>query len=483
MAKILIIHKKTGKSSLAELSPQEVQDTLNSSYADEADLFDADSGEPVVKEGLPFGKEDAPGVIDSFARGAAQGATFGFADELANPLDKNERRISRENYDRAREANPGFYIAGDIAGGLVPGAIASVASGGAAGPAAAANATSKLAKVGQLLNTTKGSAALGAAQGALRAQGDSKDGWANQNDLAAQTAIGGGVGAVAPALVRGAGSLFSGPIKKLKDWAAPLLGKTDDAANAAVDAMALKANAEAARIAAETEEMAKIGQNTIPKQLDMDFTPDTTTVTGAGYSLLKNAVDAAANSLTPAERKILSQLPSAAADLKTSPQLNKAYETLKQLSLQIDAETQKQAAKQAGIKAAQKTVTTAQETMAQKQAALANKAAAEEAKKAAAVGGVAKSAGRASVPAVQAVVNPPVLQNIFDSNFKSWLKSTGRDYEKLSPEAKELLEKKSLSKKDKTALYEELLNDPQMTEDEKTELMAAYSDNLMEKNG
>lgn len=66
------------------------------------------------------------GKVASFLRGAVQGATFGFADEITGGLrslvsDKTyeqERDASRAAYRAAQEANPLTYGAGDIAGSV-----------------------------------------------------------------------------------------------------------------------------------------------------------------------------------------------------------------------------------------------------------------------------------------------------------------------------------------------------------------------------
>lgn len=67
-----------------------------------------------------------PGKIESFARGAAQGATFNFADEITAGLEslmsdktyQNALAESRGNYQSAEQANPISYGAGNIGGGI-----------------------------------------------------------------------------------------------------------------------------------------------------------------------------------------------------------------------------------------------------------------------------------------------------------------------------------------------------------------------------
>lgn len=71
----------------------------------------------------------APGLLESFSRGAAEGATFGFDDKLG--LDKERREASRK-------ANPWTHFMGEIAGGAVPMAVAALLPTGATQVAAGA---------------------------------------------------------------------------------------------------------------------------------------------------------------------------------------------------------------------------------------------------------------------------------------------------------------------------------------------------------
>ncbi len=71
------------------------------------------------------------GYGESALRGAAQGATFGFADEITGLLESiltdkkytQARDESRANYDIAHEANPKMTAAGEMAGGLASAAL------------------------------------------------------------------------------------------------------------------------------------------------------------------------------------------------------------------------------------------------------------------------------------------------------------------------------------------------------------------------
>ncbi len=108
----------------------------------------------------------APDVskTESALRGGAQGLSFGFADELTGALEsmlgpkkyEQARDESRQNYDRAEQANPKTYAAGEITGAVAPAIAATVASGGTATPAIAEAIAP---------TTLKGMAALGAATG------------------------------------------------------------------------------------------------------------------------------------------------------------------------------------------------------------------------------------------------------------------------------------------------------------------------------
>ena len=142
-------------------------------------------------------KEETPEVseIESGLRGLAQGASFGFADELTGgaealweaakgdpatfgELYKRARDESRANYKTAEETNPKSYMAGQVGGAvgtaLVPGL-------GGAG----------IAKL----------AAQGAAQGLGSSEADLLEG--DLAGAARDTAIGGSIGAATGAIGKG----------------------------------------------------------------------------------------------------------------------------------------------------------------------------------------------------------------------------------------------------------------------------------------
>lgn len=86
-----------------------------------------------------------PGMLESGLRGAAQGATLGFADEIAGGVESlftdktydQARDESRSNFKRAKDANPSTYLTGEVGGGLATalagGAPATLAKGVIAG--------------------------------------------------------------------------------------------------------------------------------------------------------------------------------------------------------------------------------------------------------------------------------------------------------------------------------------------------------------
>jgi hypothetical protein len=132
--------------------------------------------------------KEKPSLLESGLRGAAQGATFGFADEATGALealftDKSyaqARDEARKAYEAAQQANPKTYLAGDIGGSIatafIPGLGALNAGKGAklaevAGKGALQGGLSGLGRaegdVGEQLQDTAAGALLGGATGAL----------------------------------------------------------------------------------------------------------------------------------------------------------------------------------------------------------------------------------------------------------------------------------------------------------------------------
>lgn len=113
--------------------PEKAQGGVDLSYLDE----------PEVK------KEPSVGSVEAFARGAAQGATFGFADELtgagqaaidfiSDPSNQDiieayrkRRDESRAAYGAAEEAQPVASLAGNVTGGLASAFVPGIGAAGA----------------------------------------------------------------------------------------------------------------------------------------------------------------------------------------------------------------------------------------------------------------------------------------------------------------------------------------------------------------
>ncbi|MFZ4411439.1 MAG: hypothetical protein ACOYOV_00050 [Bacteroidales bacterium] len=183
-----------------------------------------------------LGQVSTPSKLESFGRGAAQGATFGLADELTsavqNPVGaaeqianllgagisnpdveayKKERDISRANYQAAEEANPLTSMAGNITGGIGQAVAAAPLAGlnvlkGLVGGGEALSAGQKLLQAGKL------GAGLGAANAIGTSTANTGMGLAKETGLGAVTGgIGGaalsGVGQVAGKAMSGAKNL------------------------------------------------------------------------------------------------------------------------------------------------------------------------------------------------------------------------------------------------------------------------------------
>lgn len=223
--------------------------------------------------------------LESLGRGAAQGATFGFGDELAGagssavqtlleslnlrPEDNlsftekyaKERDITRANNKAAEEANPWTYGGGNVLGAIGTGLLAGGAGiggkvlgalgteGTAAGLAdAATGATVKqliaagasqaeinAAKKAALLGLTK----IGAAEGALMGYGTSEG--KDLKEQAEDTLTGAAMGAAAPTVLKAGGKLLKAGgfiadkttdlvpgVKAGKKYIGNILGKTSD---------------------------------------------------------------------------------------------------------------------------------------------------------------------------------------------------------------------------------------------------------------
>lgn len=144
--------------------------------------------------------------LESAGRGAMQGATLGFGDEIAGAVQalpeaitsdkklkdlyQKYRDIQRKKNDEAQKQNPKSFFAGNVVGGLAPVAL----TGGAAAP-----------------ETLAGAIGLGASYGAASGLGSSEaDLTKGQVGQAAKdTAIGAGIGAGTGAVMHGIGQALA----------------------------------------------------------------------------------------------------------------------------------------------------------------------------------------------------------------------------------------------------------------------------------
>lgn len=148
---------------------------------------------------------------ESFGAGAEQGVTFGFGDEIAAGLgslfgDRSYDELiaaQRQTLDLRREANPGYFIAGEVAG-AVPTIFVPV--GAAANSARGAGA----------LSSAAAGARTGIATGALTGAGHDEGGVVDRLDGAA---LGGATGGLAGGVLSGLGVLVARGISKTRIWA------------------------------------------------------------------------------------------------------------------------------------------------------------------------------------------------------------------------------------------------------------------------
>lgn len=174
---------------------------------------------------------------ESALRGAAQGASFGFAPAITGALEaipeasgvltgqssmqdvldayNKAREASKTNYEAAEKANPKSYMAGGFAGALAPALLTGGASELASGGLAAA-------KAGALTGAKYG--ALSGAGGAVSSGEDLGQGL---KDVAiggaSGAALGGALGGAVPAIKYGAGKLQENVLSPLGN----LLNKTE----------------------------------------------------------------------------------------------------------------------------------------------------------------------------------------------------------------------------------------------------------------
>jgi hypothetical protein len=156
---------------------------------------------------LPTYEETIPEVSkkESFVRGAAQGATMGFADELTAALEsmatpktyEQARGESREAYKEAQMANPKTYMGGEFAG---------------------AGATALVPGLGEM--TIPKMAAQGALYGLGSSEADLTKGTAEEAKQATKDVLtGGAVGAVGGVIGKGLEAGVTKVIPKIAKWA------------------------------------------------------------------------------------------------------------------------------------------------------------------------------------------------------------------------------------------------------------------------
>lgn len=129
---------------------------------------------PAFDPNQPFEAQDEVSELESGLRGVAQGATFGFSDEITGALEsmltektyKQARDESRKAYEQAQEQNPYSYGTGQIGGAV---------------------ATALIPGLGEM------NLAKAAAMGGVQALGDSTAD--NTQDMALDVAKGGALGA------------------------------------------------------------------------------------------------------------------------------------------------------------------------------------------------------------------------------------------------------------------------------------------------
>lgn len=147
-------------------------------------------GDGLMAYGSQAQKQHGVGYGESAARGAAQGLSLGFADEITGALESatsdktyvQARDESRANYDTARQANPMTSVAGEIGGGIAGAFLPGMG----------------LAKGAGLAKETLLGAKLGGVAGLGYSQADLTEGEFGQlaKDAAIGTAFGGATGLV-----------------------------------------------------------------------------------------------------------------------------------------------------------------------------------------------------------------------------------------------------------------------------------------------
>lgn len=173
--------------------------STNKPKFDPSKPFQAVDGKPKFDPRKPF-EEVQPGKLESAARGAAQGASFGFADEISGAVEsaltdktyQQARDESRANFKSAQQANPVTYGAGELGGGVATAFVPGL----------------NLAR-GASLAKQVGAAAVAGGVGGFGLS-EAKDAKGLARDTAIGAGVGGAVGGVAGAVMRGAGKIADG---------------------------------------------------------------------------------------------------------------------------------------------------------------------------------------------------------------------------------------------------------------------------------
>jgi hypothetical protein len=209
-----------------ELELQQLEEEQTSLYGELESLRTqlAKPNQPSIseEEGIP-----QTSMVEAGLRGAAQGLTFGMADEIGaraeslitgKPYEKALSE-SRSEYKAAEQEYPITSTLGEVAGGIGQAVGLTALTGGAAAPAAGATAVSRLAKLGQiaknvLVPTTKAGAVkniataarTGAVMGGLTGIGKSeKEGLEALKEAPSAALAGGVAGGVLGGAVEGLG--------------------------------------------------------------------------------------------------------------------------------------------------------------------------------------------------------------------------------------------------------------------------------------
>lgn len=213
-----------------------------------------------------------PGMMESFLRGAAEGATFGFDDKLG--LDKNAREASRA-------ANPWTHLAGELVGGFAPMAVAGpigAAARGAGYLARGARAASALLAPGEMNTIGQGiaqGAKLGAVYGGLSGAGHAEvDPNSSLPESTWERAKGAAKGSAAGTVM--------GAVAGVPAYAVSRLAQGLGGARAAARAETEDANAGALTALARGFQRDRVTPDELIGQIRAEFPSDTATAGGAG---------------------------------------------------------------------------------------------------------------------------------------------------------------------------------------------------------